>query len=268
MTVLNKINTKFIVWIFIIIILLLILTGISLIVYNFLFKREKWDKVDFVQPSQKFNNIPIFIINLEKHKDRKEHMIKLLNKLNWTNYKFITPVSKEEAVNNPIVNKYKLKDGSPASHCLTMYNILSYCVKNNYEEFVIMEDDIEIFSSNINKIDKIYNDVKKYNFDLLFLEYCSDNCRKQIKLTEELDKLHDPWCSACTLYTKNGASKILENFHLLPKDKRTYDYLTSYLCKNKIINCLGSKIFKQDPKFGSSISTSFRFLNLDHRYCY
>lgn len=234
---------------------------------KYLFKIDTWEEINLDTNINTFENIPIFILNLEKNKDRKNHITKLLTSLKCTNFQFITPVSIEEALNNPLFNR---KNGPEASHCLTMYNILKYSIKNKFNEFIILEDDIDIFSNNMNKIQKIIKTAEEYDYDLLFLEYCNDICNKQKKITNELYKLYRPWCAAAIYYNLKGAKKILNNIDFLMNNNVGYDSLTANLCKSNKINCFGSKIFKQNPNFNSDLTNSTRakYKNHEDVYCY
>ena len=89
----------------IIILFIIILTSLILLIYfkdNFIddrhikyFKERNSNKLNskIERISSKYQNIKIYIINLEKHSDRKLHMINLMNNFGFKNYEFIKPIS-------------------------------------------------------------------------------------------------------------------------------------------------------------------------------
>lgn len=106
----------------------------------------------------------VFIINLEHRKDRKEAMIKQMEKMNITNYEFfkaIKPIEQLITAWNPNflipmpqwflrtggnVTKYKIGAlGCMLSHI----KIIKICLERNYENVLILEDDTEFLTSNI-----------------------------------------------------------------------------------------------------------------------
>ncbi len=82
------------------------------------------------------NNIPIYIINLEKRKDRKEEIIKELNKYKIDNYEFIKAIEFPDGY-----------IGCALSHIIA----LDLAIKNKYDKVIILEDDF-IFLKNPNEL--------------------------------------------------------------------------------------------------------------------
>jgi hypothetical protein len=250
---------------FIIFILLFILFYYKLCIG---FNYSQIETLKFIDHKFKKKNIPIFILNLKKEISKKENMEKLLDFLNFTNYKFIVPIDKFESIKDPLVSHMPLPE---SSHSLTMYFILKYCVDHKINEFIIMEDDLELFKNNYKNIDLIFEEIKNYNFDLFYLEYLADICDKQIILSDNLIKLYAPFGAACIYYTLSGAKKILDNFYLIKepkiidnKDNKDniyydgFDGITKKSIQRNLVNAIGAKIFKQSIKFKSSLTLSTR----------
>jgi glycosyl transferase, family 25 len=111
-----------------------------------------------------FNNL--FIINLKERIDRKKHITEQIIKNNINDYKFIDAIRPTEKNliewNKNFCNfkndiSYKIGSlGCLLSH-LKIYN---YCVNNNIEYALIMEDDA-VFKNDFNK-EKINEEVNKY----------------------------------------------------------------------------------------------------------
>lgn len=238
------------------------------------FNYSQVETLKFIDHKLKKKNIPIFILNLEKEISKKENMENLLDFLNFTNYTFIVPIDKFESIKDPLVSHLPLPE---SSHSLTMYNILKNCVSNEINEFIIMEDDLELFKSNYKTLDYIFEEIKNYNFDLFYLEYLADYCREQFVLSDNLIQLYSPFGAACIYYTLSGAKKILDNFNLIKepkiinnsdntdnindKDNTFYDGfdgITKKSIQRNLVNAIGAKIFKQSIKSKSSLTLSVR----------
>lgn len=264
----NNKNKLFIVIMYnklIIILFIIILTSLILLICfkdNFIddrhikyFKERNSNKLNskIERISSKYQNIKIYIVNLEKHSDRKLHMINFMNNFGFKNYEFIKPISLDIIKKNSIYKKFKLSYGK-ISHILTFLNIFK---ENKNEFFFIMEDDIEAYS-NIS-INNILNNAMKYYFDLLYLEMCFINCNKTKLIDEDLYLIKEPMCTACILYNKNFTDKILKIYN-----DSNYDYLTKYNAIDVVFSKLyfkyiGFPYFRQNPTFNSSLRGSSRY---------
>lgn len=243
----------------IILITILLITCILLIINN----NNKEDENTFISLNNKYSNIisdiPIFIINLEKNIDRKDHMINLMNKLNFRNYKFIIPVSLKDA--ESIRKDYNNMEIKALSLKLTNLQILKHCVDNNINKFVIAEDDIDLYSDNVNYLSEYLTEINKHNPDLIFFDFCGQTTITTKKLytqnKKEYYKLFHPACLGFTIYTIDAAKKILNlNFNT----NIIHDIqIGLYTMINKL-NCYGIKIFKQNHiKFGSNLDNGRKF---------
>lgn len=114
----------------------------------------------------------IYIINLKRRSDRKENIIKQLEKLEIKNYDFLEAV---DGLSLEIKEKYNeiknININNPISTCghfgclLSHINAITLAKQNNYENIMILEDDIffnDNFIENINKI-------KIPKYDMIYL---------------------------------------------------------------------------------------------------
>ena len=211
-----------------------------------------------------YENIKVYIVNLEKHSDRKLHMINLMNNFGFKNYEFIKPISLDYIKNNKQFKNYKISD-SKISHVLTFLKIFE---KSSDELFFIMEDDIDAYSDI--SINKILDNSITYIFDMLYLEMCYINCDKTKLINNYIYLINKPSCAACILYNKNFTDKILKIYN-----NSKYDYIT----KQNDIDVVYSKIqdlfnfiyfgfpyFRQNPKFESSLQGSMRYNNKNNEF--
>jgi GR25 family glycosyltransferase involved in LPS biosynthesis len=172
-------------------------------------------------------NIPIFCINLERATERKsliqkEWMDKLnlditfwkgYDRKNITNNKFIYPYDKKLAIN---FMDRPLSEGEIA--CATSFCLLyEHLLENNYEEVIIMEDDITPLIKNKDKLFNTISEGKKEfpTADMMLLhEYPDANKEKVYSVKKEIFSMCDesPWGNQL-FYTKKLA--ILELYLLL-----------------------------------------------------
>jgi|LauGreDrversion4_2_1035121.scaffolds.fasta_scaffold41354_2 hypothetical protein len=233
--------------IIVILAVIVIILSIILIWYIFSNKNEKFRSIE----NEYLKNIKIYVINMENRPDRKEHTKTLLDKLGFTNYQFIVPMSKDEVLLDPMITGSTLNH-SVLSLASTVLNIFR---ETQEEEFVIMEDDL-IFNENGKcSFEDIYNSAKDVEWDLLYYEFCYEECQYSEKISPYLFKLYEPQCTAFIIFKKSGAIKILNNF-----DKNKFiDYNYKNLTKTGILKSYGYPLFIQNPEFGSSIVSSGKF---------
>ena len=217
---------------------------------------NKKDINNFIQLSSNYtnpiSNIKIFIINLEKSIDRKQHMLNLMKKLNFTNYEFIKPVSLEICEKEK--SKFDNMDIKQLSLKLTNLKIIEHCKNNNLHKFIICEDDIDIFSDNINYLKELLDSIYVYNPDIIYFEFC--NCLSLLTKTKKTKKnkkifykLKNPSCTAFILYNNISFINNINYYNNLPIDI----ILRNNILINKI-NAFGIKIFKQlNNKFKSTL---------------
>lgn len=226
------------------------------IMINIIININKKDINNFIQLSSNYtnpiSNIKIFIINLEKSIDRKKHMLNLMKKLNFINYEFIKPVSLEICENEK--SKFDNMEIKQLSLKLTNMKIIEYCKNNNIHKFIICEDDIDIFSDNINYLEELLDSIYVYNPDIIYFEFC--NCLSFLTKTKKTKKnkkifykLINPSCTAFILYNNISSIYNIDYYNNLPIDI----ILRNNSLTNKI-NAFGIKIFKQlNDKFKSTL---------------
>ena len=102
----------------------------------------------------------IYIINLEHRKDRKDSVIKQLEKEGITNYEFITAINgNDDEISNLFKNirKNGSKIGTPGHlGCLLSHKkVLMKAKEDNVNSFMILEDDIILKDGFINRLNSI-----------------------------------------------------------------------------------------------------------------
>ena len=129
-----------------------------------------WDlKILNIKSTHTISWDKIYIINLKRRLDRKNDMINKLEKACITNYEFIEAVDGQDI---EIINQYnKIKNNTDIINvghyaCLLSHiKVITLAKQNNFNNIMILEDDV-IFNNNfINNIFKI----KIPYFDLLYL---------------------------------------------------------------------------------------------------
>jgi hypothetical protein len=167
---------------------------------------------DPIPVSSNLRDIKIFVINMEKDKYKKVHMTNFLSKMGFANFEFVVPVPLEDII---IDERFNVPNSLPShskSLLITNYNIHQKAVSEGYPEFIIMEDDVDVFMK-FPTFEEIYNDAKKVKFDILYFEFCRANCANSYKVSDYLYKLASAWCAGCCLFTNASSRKILKNFY-------------------------------------------------------
>jgi len=207
----------------------------------------------------KYNNIPVFIINMPNRPDRKEHMRSLMNQLGFTNYTFVVPYNANE-------NTKKLFEeeiGKPfnlsltkASHNMTYLSLLKL---QDVDNIIILEDDIILTKplENIKKeIDIIVNNHPQ-NADMIYMEMCYENCR--MNKVNGFVKLEDPMCTAAIYYpSKKSRDYIVESLlYDIDFSNMAIDTAFNHLINSgKIKAYMHDLLFIQDNNFGSYLEGS------------
>lgn len=220
--------------------------------------REDKDPVKNYTPvGDDLKKIPIYILNLEKEVERKEHIEKLLNNLGFVNYRFVIPVSIELAKNSAELWDLGLPYATK-SHILSYLFCLKTAIDNGFKEFIIMEDDLDLYYEGTT-IDEVYKAAKNVDWDLLYYEFCFENCSKTVKLNKNLYKLESPNCAGFIMFNLESAKKILKEFTFKNEETSIIDLTFLTLSKNRKINSYGFPLFRQKDTFGSDIPTSYTY---------
>jgi len=200
-----------------------------------------------------YHMIPyIFIINLEKRRDRRDHMTKLMSDMRVTDYEFVEPV---------IVENYNVTTNE-LSLILTVQNILKEAKKRSLDTCFIFEDDIMMNNSPdfvIEKIEKVLDNLPQ-EWDILYFEYCFESCDKIKKINDYLYKVSNPLCTASIIYNIKSVDKINS---CIESQKKNLD--SAYLQCHKNDEIQGYMVlpplFYQDNKYDTDIQNK-AILNL------
>lgn len=228
----------------------------------------------------KYITIPIFIINLRSRKDRKEHMVQLMEKLNFKNYMFIEPVSLEKTLDFAVsaginsVTKEDIIFLKTLSLVATNINILENFKAKfpDNDKFIIMEDDIKVYSDE--NINDILLNAEKEMYDQFNLEFCNGHCSKFEKIYDNVFKLNGKiHCTAAIIYDIKIIDKIIEFFYSIKninhvnmccKRKKKihenwpcgiyhWDWLLDSFYNNSNYNRYGYPYFRQKEDLGSDL---------------
>ena len=168
-----------------------------------------------------YDNLKIYIINLDRSKDRYNHIKHQLKKREINNcIRFSGIDGSKYKLNNYEKSLFKNADfkynkalgitGCALSH----YYMWKKIVTNNIKECIILEDDI-IFDENFNK-EKIKLLKYKSNYDLIFLYHTIDTHNPYIKNKNSyiIPYKKKKWygCGAVSYYINNKAASYLFNY--------------------------------------------------------
>lgn len=170
-------------------------------------------------------NIPIFCINLERATERKQKITdiwiknlgfditfwKAWDRRDIENGKFYYPYN-SELTQNTI--KRQLSSGEIAcvtSHCM----VHEYCIKNNIENYIVMEDDI-VPTGIYNTILEIKNliDLGQEEFPQASIYMLHSNPSKHINkvVKQKFSSLEtSPWGNQINFYNKQGRDKMFDS---------------------------------------------------------
>lgn len=168
--------------------IILLLVIIIFLIYNILLYNKKIVKENFT--SNYINSIVdrIYVINMDKDKNRMKKLNTKMNKLGLE-YKRISGVNGKK-IYHKYKNRTKLRPGQLG--CLLSHiNVIKDAVKNNYNNILVLEDDIVFHKNFHDEFAKKYNKLikKEKNFDLIYLG-CSqslegDGMWKYTKMKDE-----------------------------------------------------------------------------------
>ena len=204
-----------------------------------------------VKINNELKNLPVFIINFTRRKDRALHISNVMNKLGFNNYTFIEPVSKEEISKN-YLNDVHISTLSRLLTTIKIFNMVSS------DKFLIFEDDVDIYNKTCSMND-IYNAAQDTEYDLIFFEICYTLCNRSKKLSNYLYLLCEPNCNGAMLYTQKFVKKFFNYIKDIDITKYACDELIIKMDKKKLIRCVGYPYFRQNPTLGSEIETSARY---------
>lgn len=202
------------------------------------------------------------IIHHSKETQRRKNIEKILKELDITKYQFIEPYLPNDF--NPEYLKNMLGVSampknislSQYSHLLTYLTILD---SNETDELFIIEDDIKgIYENDVIKkmINYILNS-HPLDADMIFLEFCYENCDNFVKTFTKLKK---PYCSSFIYYpTEKSRKKIINAFleYVQKNGVSATDNILAILIEQQKINAYShTPIFTKDHTLGSDIEGS------------
>lgn len=200
---------------------------------------------------------PIYIINLEKKKDRKRYMQQQLTKFNIKNFKFF------KAIDGNKVDFTKLiyhKDQIPLSNgelgcTISHLKALEHWLKNSNSEYVIVcEDDLSFETVDYwpyswsDYLEEINENV---NYDIIQFTIIDNN---KVDTTFHKRRI-DEWSTSCYLIKRSAAKKLIERHK---KNDKYLLYLSRYSVADALIykdfECYSVPLFTYNNQFESSIN--------------
>lgn len=216
----------------------------------------------------------IVYINLNRRKDRNEHIKKLIKKHNLDNVaerfeaidgrkldlnNLDRKIISQKAINDAIENKqlYTTMTVGGIGCALSHYNVYKKIVNEKIQRCLILEDDIEIiddFNSKCEMLDNILKTTGESNFDIFLLGYHNSSLPKaEIYKNYDLVKFTNLYGLFGYIVSYEGAVKLLEN--IFPLDMQIDSEISNNSDKINIIGLLPSdKLILSEP---SSIYTKF-----------
>ena len=204
-----------------------------------------------VKINSELKNYPVFIINFAHRKDRALHISGVMNKLGFTNYTFVEPVTKQEILRNYL-------DDVPISTLSRVLTNIKIFNLTKADKFFIFEDDVDIYN-NTCSINDIYTSAQNTDYDLIFFEICYTLCHLSEKISDCLYLLSQPNCNGAMLYTRKFVNKFFDYIKHVDITKYACDTLIIEMDKADLIKCVGYPYFRQNPTLGSEIETSARY---------
>ena len=175
------------------------------------------------------SSMKIFVLHYSKLVDRKTHILEQFKREGIVDYEFIEKYDKDEITDQEsVLFDINYKKSTMSLHL--KHNYVYKMIAENYENALILEDDVILCNKFIEKLNNYVSQLPK-NFDMLFI---GDGCNLHI----QKDKLipHKNIYEKCLYPTKwggDGASRCSDS------------YIISKKCANKMceyINNLNYKI--------------------------
>jgi GR25 family glycosyltransferase involved in LPS biosynthesis len=210
----------------------------------------------------------IYIINLEKDKDRWDYISNQCKKINLNINRFDAIYGKNLPEDHPDIKKYimdnnlrdkRLNYGIPLNPgqigcALSHIKIWEEAYEKGYENILIFEDDAIIPDDFNEKINPILKSLPE-NWDYLSLNcaYCQGQ-----DFNENLYKVLFNLCTVSYMLSKNGIKKLLDTINKFKIDEAIDDYLcskfflnsNSYLAKDHFI-IMNTKDFESNIGVGT-----------------
>ena len=218
----------------------------------------------------------IYIINLDRNKDRYKTCVNMLNKLGgiFNNFVRLPAVDGKKLEKNQIYdlltvsalhslyNYYHLDSdirSVGAIGCyLSHHKIWEDMIKNDYKNVIVFEDD----TSNVKNYEKIIEFLNNLpvDYDIAFLNYYNYNISR--KDGNELTNINNHWCVSLDntyfftdsyVISKKGAEKLIEKAFPISEQVDAYIHNIATLNSNFKRYFSKKKLFKQNGEFESNI---------------
>lgn len=157
-----------------------------------------------------FSNI--FCINLEKRKDRWEGFVEECKKNNILNYQRFDAIDGKKILNNTNLLNGEL------GILLTHLDLIKKCKNKNFENVLIMEDDV-LFSEEINNLEKYLNQVPE-DWDFIYFGGNHVYGKPPVKINTNVLKLNFTVSLHCVAIKKTMFDLIIDT---LPNKKKQVD---------------------------------------------
>lgn len=149
----------------------------------------------------------VFVINMPGRTDRRANMRALLARCGLEeNHEFVEPVQVHE-----VPDEYRgLTKGYLSLNLTVRDKILARAASLGAESFVVLEDDVmELCPPEqvLPRLRAIRSEVPP-DWDMVYLEYCMEQCDKALKVSTNLRSAAKPYCTAGILYRTKSAAKI------------------------------------------------------------
>ena len=171
------------------------------------------------------DTIPIFVISLDRSKDRREYITKHLKDLD-IDHKLFSAFDGNQlgiATKNPYLNDHSdwappygngdrpafFVGGGINSLALSYFALAKMALALDYPEILIVEDDLEILPDFKNRFEELYRGLPK-DYSTCHLEWCCVDPYRIQQITPVLAKGY-PLCTAAVLYSKKGLKQINDN---------------------------------------------------------
>jgi GR25 family glycosyltransferase involved in LPS biosynthesis len=186
----------------------------------------------------------IFCINLDRRLDRWENCLKHFEEKNIQN------VIRVSAIDGRLLKLKNIQSNVNVSNLalkLTTINILEDAIKNNLDNFLLLEDDV-IFNDNIFDLKK-YLDFLPQDWDMVYFGINSTFCKGKyapLKINENILKLRCGFTTHCVGYNKKSFEFIVDKLKNIDEPN---DVIYSNIQKDINVYCFTPMVASQRPDF-------------------
>lgn len=163
-------------------------------------------------PKENKMQIPILYINLDRSKERNQHMLNQIKEYKLS-AKRISGIDGSNLKNNPNIkytNTFNLSEGELGC-TLSHLKAVKYAYENDYDRVVIIEDDLSFDLMPLWPADlTIPSLIEKESWDIMQLTNCNVKCPMKKTITQ-----FDPDCWGCGAYVikRSGMKNLLDKYY-------------------------------------------------------